>query len=291
METKGNFSKIMNKTIKIVLLVVATILAVGGVMIFYKTIVSPPGKLEFKNQYVQSAKNDIAAITSANSIAEFDSVFVAITHELEFQYSGSLLSSNEKNELLDDFAKQYVEAYVQMCDSKFSKSTWNENEMGAISSQISKLQSLKNTDGANVIRGDLNASLNEVSNVVRDYFAAKKVAIVSGYHGLQSAKRKIADSKRYLNTYPINNCSELVSRLQSLPSRLEQAHYNYLESQVEKLRYFGNSYQDRQFMYELFDEIKEYKQGAFSVYGTNRSLDELEERANRYYSELDKGRF
>lgn len=53
-ENKGehnkNLTKIMNKTIKIVLLVVATILAVGGVMIFYKTIVSPPGKLEFKNQ-------------------------------------------------------------------------------------------------------------------------------------------------------------------------------------------------------------------------------------------------
>ena len=39
----------MNKPIKIILLVVAILLAVGGVMAYYKTIVSPPGKLEFSN--------------------------------------------------------------------------------------------------------------------------------------------------------------------------------------------------------------------------------------------------
>ena len=46
----------MNKSIKIILLVVAILLAVGGIMAYYKTIVSPPGKLKFKNQYVNSDK-------------------------------------------------------------------------------------------------------------------------------------------------------------------------------------------------------------------------------------------
>ena len=57
----------MNKPIKIILLVVAILLAVGGVMAYYKTIVSPPGKLEFSNQYINAVKKDISKVKSANT--------------------------------------------------------------------------------------------------------------------------------------------------------------------------------------------------------------------------------
>ena len=87
----------MNKTIKIILLVVAILLAVGGVMAYYKTRVSPPRILEFKNQYVNSDKKDITMVKSAKTDFALDSIYVAITHELDLQLADSFISNKEKD--------------------------------------------------------------------------------------------------------------------------------------------------------------------------------------------------
>ena len=82
----------MNKSIKIILLVVAILLAVGGVMVYYKTIVSPPGKLVFKNQHIISIKSDISKVKSVNSYLALDATFVKIPHELDFQLANSYIT-------------------------------------------------------------------------------------------------------------------------------------------------------------------------------------------------------
>ena len=230
----------MNKSIKIILLVVAILLAVGGVMAYYKTIVSPPGKLEFKNQYVNSDKKDISQVKSANTDLALDSFYVAITHELDLQLANSFLTNQERNELLELFATQYVPTYVSACNSKFSKSVWNEGELQKINTRISELQGLVTTENKIVIQGVANSSLNEVHNVIVAYYKAKKVASASGYNGIQAAKQIIDTAKKYASMSPINNCTELVSRLNSVSNRLEQAHYSYLAGQVEKLRHYNN---------------------------------------------------
>ena len=163
----------MNKPIKIILLVVAILLAVGGVMAYYKTIVSPPGKLEFNNQYVNAAKKDISKVKSANTDIALDTTFVGITHELDLLLSNSFLTDQERNELMESFASQYVPTYVSSCNSKFSKSVWNEGELQKMKARISELQALKTTDQKIIIQGDANASLNKVHNVIVNYYDAK----------------------------------------------------------------------------------------------------------------------
>ena len=87
----------MNKLVKIVLLIVAIIAAVSGVMAYYKTVVSPPSHMSFKNQYVAAIKNDIAEMKKLSTINELDSAFVAITHEINFMWKDSLLQSKEQD--------------------------------------------------------------------------------------------------------------------------------------------------------------------------------------------------
>lgn len=91
----------MNKLVKIALLIVAIIAAVSGVMAYYKTVVSPPSRMSFKNQYVAAIKNDIADVKKLSTINELDSSFVAITHEINFMWKDSLLQSKEQDELLE----------------------------------------------------------------------------------------------------------------------------------------------------------------------------------------------
>lgn len=276
----------MNKSIKIILLVVAILLAVGGVMAYYKTIVSPPGKLEFKNQYVNSDKKDISQVKSANTDLALDSFYVAITHELDLQLANSFLTNQERNELLELFATQYVPTYVSACNSKFSKSVWNEGELQKINTRISELQGLVTTENKIVIQGVANSSLNEVHNVIVAYYEAKRAASVSGYNGIQAAKQKIATAKKYASMSPINNCTELVSRLNSVSNRLEQAHYSYLAGQVEKLRPYYNYSQTEydKIAISISEKFDEYKNNAKSTYGRVSDISSLESRAGSYYS-------
>ena len=278
----------MNKPIKIILLVVAILLAVGGVMAYYKTIVSPPGKLEFSNQYINAVKKDISKVKSANTDIALDTTFVGITHELDLLLSNSFLSDQERNELMESFASQYVPTYVSSCNSKFSKSVWNEGELQKINVRISELQALKTTDQKIIIQGDANASLNEVHNVIVNYYDAKKAASDSVFifNGLESAKQRIATAKRFASMSPINNCSDLVSKLNSVSSRLEQAHYAYLASQVERLRPYYNYSQTEydNLALSVSDKLEEYKNHARSVYGKASSISDLESRAGNYYS-------
>lgn len=276
----------MNKSIKILLLVAAILLAVGGVMAYYKTIVSPPGKLKFSNQYVNAVKKDISKVKSLNTDFALDTTFVGITHELDFLLSNSFLSDQERNELMESFAAQYVPTYVSSCNSKFNKSVWNEGELQKINARISELQTLKTTDQKIIIQGDANASLNEVHNVIVNYYDAKRAASASGYNGLESAKQRIATAKRFASMTPINNCSDLVSQLNSLSSRLEKAHYAYLASQVERLRPFWNYSQTEydELALSVSDKLTEYKKHAKNVYGKASSISNLENRAGNYYS-------
>ena len=276
----------MNKSIKITLLVVAILLAVGGVMAYYKTIVSPPGKLEFKNQYVNSDKKDISKVKSANTDLALDTTFLAITDELDLQLANSFLTNQERDELLESFATQYVPTYVASCNNKFNQSVWNEKELQKMNSRISELRALLTTDKTVVIQGEANTSLNKVHNVIVNYYEAKRAASAGGYNGLQAAKQKIANAKKYAAMSPINNCSDLVSRLNSVATRLEQAHYSYLANQVERLRPYYNYSQTEydNLALSISEKLEEYKNNAKSTYGTVSNISTLESRAGSYYS-------
>ena len=274
----------MNKTIKIVLLVVAILLAVGGVMAYYITMVSPPGMLEFKNQFVNSDKNDIAKIKSATTDFVLDSVYVAITHELDLQLSNSFLTNQERDELLELFATQYVSTYVSACNSKFSKSLWYVGDLQKMNARISELQRLVTTNNIIVIQGDANTSLSEIRNVIAAYYEAQKAASAEGYNGLQAAKQRIATAKRYASMSPLKNCTDLVSRLNAVPTRLEQAHFSYLAAQVERLRLSYN-YSKAEYdnlVRSVTQQIKEYKNNAKSTYGRVSNISSLESRAGSY---------
>lgn len=275
----------MNKSIKMILLIVAILLAVGGVMGYYKTIVTPPGKLEFSNQYVNSVKKDIAKVESATTDLALDTSFVGITHEIDFLLSNSLLTNQERNELMESFVTQYVSVYVSSCNLKFSKSVWNENELQKINARISELRGLQTTDKRAVIQGEANSLLDETRGVIVYYYKAKSAASVSGYSGLQSAKQRIATAKKYASMSPINNCTSLVSRLKSVPSRLEQAHYAYLVGQVERLRPYYNYSQTEygKLVKDILNELEEYKKYARNVYGRASNIAELESRAGNYF--------
>ena len=78
----------------------------------------------------------------------------------------------------------------------------------------------------------------------------------------------------------------LLSCRQQETSRLEQAHYAYLASQVERLRPYYNYSQTEydNLALSISDKLEEYKNHARSVYGKASNISDLESRAGNYYS-------
>ncbi|MEG1915343.1 MAG: hypothetical protein RR061_01515 [Muribaculaceae bacterium] len=276
----------MNKSIKIILLLLAIIGVVGGVMAYYKTIVSPPGKLTFKNQYVISIKEDIAKVKSATTDISIDSIYNTVTHELDFQLSNKNLTNQERDELLESFATQYVPVFVSSCNSKFSQSYWDEGNLKRINNKIAELRDIVSTDKKVIIQGEVQSSLSNIHNVIVNYYKAKRVASANGYNGIQSAKQRIAEAKQYATMSPLNNCLDLMNRLNSVASRLEQAHYAYIANQVERLRAYYNYNQSDydNVALSVYEKLDEYKKNAKSTYGRMSDISALEGRAGSYYS-------
>ena len=275
----------MNKVYKILLLSFAVLLFVGAVMFFYRTIVAPPKELTVSNQYVADVNKDISLLSKNLHDFSLDSLYTVITEETEFMWKDSVISNREKDLLVVQFVKKYIPLYVDKCDNVFHKSEWNEDGLQKMKSRIIELRNMTTTEKVLVVDGTDLASLNKVSNVIVSYYEAKNAASTGGYSGLESAKRKIANARKYAKMSPLNNCQQLVANLNSVASRLEQAHYSYLSGQVERLRNWQNYYVDDydKLAMEIAEKLKEYKTNAKSVYGSTSNISVLEERASRYY--------
>jgi hypothetical protein len=276
----------MNKVYKILLLSFAVLLFTGAVMFFYRTIVAPPKELTFSNQYITDVNRDISGLSKSLNDFSLDSLYTVITEETDFMWKDSAFSYRDKDLLVAQFIKKYIPLYVEKCDNKFNKSEWNEAELQRIKAHITELRNITTTGKVTIIDGTDLESINRVSNVIVSYYEAKNAANAGGYSGLESAKKKIANARKYAKMSPLNNCHQLVSNLNSVASRLEQAHYSYLSGQVERLRNWQNYTVDSydNLAMDIAEKLKEYKNNAKSVYGSTSNVSALEERASHYYN-------
>ena len=274
----------MNKPIKILLLVVAIIVAIGGVMFFCKTRVAPPANLTFNNQYVGAVKNDIDKVNTLSSIDDANSSYSRILHNIDFQWKNTLLTDAERDDLLKSFVNVFAPTYAGQCDHVFDRSTWDEGSLSKIQDYIKDIQGLKCTDGSKCLASD--GSLNRITDVITNYHKAKSIASASKYNGLQSAKETIRAAHEYANMSPLKNCTALKEKLNGVANRLNQSHVASLTSMVERLKNWHNYSEDSYdaLAMEVSEKLKEYKHNARSVYGTASDISSLENRASTYYN-------
>lgn len=278
----------MNKSVKILLLVVAVIIAIGGVLFFMKTIVSPPQDLEFKNQYELALNQKIEGFKKVDS----DNL------EREFATLTDLAHRFKEESSIDDkfFDQEYTEIigvyspkFAQYCFGQFQKSVWDESELKWMEDRIAQLRKLTIEDGSRKIMDNYAESDGRFSIILKTigkYREAKSLSNRISYSGLGEARSRISKANQYKQDDYLKNNAALMKALNSLPSRLEASHYAALRAKVNTL---ANYYSYSADSYDVLSDnvvaaLKEYKQNAQSVYGESRSLSDLEADASRYYN-------
>ena len=278
----------MNKSVKILLLVVAVIIAIGGVLLFMKTIVSPPQDLEFKNQFevALNQKIDVFKKVDSNNLEREFATLTDLAHRFKSE-------SNIDDKLFD---KEYTEIigvyspkFAQYCFGQFQKSVWDESEHKWMEERIAQLRKLTVEDGSRKIMDNYAESDGRFSIILKTigkYREAKALSNRTGYSGLSEARSRISKANQYKQDDYLKNNAALMKALNSLPSRLEASHYASLRAKVNTLANYYNYSADS---YDALSDnvvaaLKEYKQNAQSVYGESRSLSDLEADASRYYN-------
>lgn len=271
----------MKTLVKILLLSVAIVAAVFGVLLFQKTIAQPPLELEFNNQFISSVKADIESISDSEG---FDTLFVSIYGDIKFLAGNKLIDSQASEKLTSDLFSAYVPVFNSRCVNYFNKSEWEESTLNDMSKHATYLTKESKWHQQSHLSAEDKESLSVISTVVANYYRAKKATYVGSYSSLEQSRIRIKEAKDCLNLPYISNCSKLKDGLESVPKRLCDKHYDYLDRQVERLNDYKR-YAPKQFD-ALCDEIAglldEYEKKAGGVYGLCYDLTELKDWAINY---------
>ena len=279
----------MNKSVKIICIVAVALIAIGGILFYMKTIVSPPQDLAFNNQFENALNQRINGLKNtdqSNLESEFASL-TDLTHRFKIESS---IDDKTFDAKYIDIIGVYAPKFSNYCFSQFQKSVWDDKEHKWMEGRINQLRGLTVDDGSKKIMDQYKETDGQFTIILRTidkYRQAKALAGRTSYQGLSDAQSKINQAKEFKNDDYLKNNASLIKSLNNLASNIESSHYNSLRAKVNNL---ANYYSYTAESYDKMSDnvvaaLKEYEDRARSVYGTARSLNDLKNEASRYYNQ------
>lgn len=251
----------------------AVFLAVLGVMAFYKTVVSPPKKMEFtQNRHLESVDAKINTIDARKVGYKNDSLYDAVKDMIKLCEDEDYLTASEKESVMSAFMQKYIPLYNNWCYSRFRESVWHEEEHGYIKRRNAELMNLSSAS-------PFNDELQTINTIISNYENANRLS--TRYNGIENAKKTINDAKKYKQMEYLKNCTALVNKMNDIPKKIEANHYAYLNGLKNNLWNYGGWNEDTfDDEYTNFsNKVREYE-GNKSIYGQHaRSLETLKEDA------------
>lgn len=271
----------MKTVVKILLLVLFSIGAIVGILVFAKTQVAPPSNIKLVDQYALNLKS---TCISFDSIKDFNESYVEYSRlddrlkRFFFEDAIDATVSDEYRKKIDETFGKNLRAYGL---GLFQKSVWSEDQLNEILLMLSTLKSDKLTTGETAVSDEFLASADKINRVVGDYHAALRLSRSTSYNGVNDASSKIQKAKNYRSSEYLKNNASLVNALDALPGRIAQSHYGHVSSLVSFLGGYYNVSKD-DYMNTLIPRadhaINEYKNA--KIYGSSKpSVSELENRA------------
>lgn len=278
----------MKVTIKILVLLLAVVLAVGGIMIYAKTKVDPPKALEQVDQYAIDLIKCNEAIVKGEGDKEIDYNYISALDRIKVYQQEYKLQASQVDKSLDDLVVTYSPLFLKRCFTAFQQWAWSDDDHANILLRIRDLKDLKHNDGTSVLLKSTSDSLDQVSRIIADYKQARIVSRSNSFTGISNAKSTINQATQYANDQYLSNCLDLVSALNSVKKNIAESHYNYIFSQVAELsqyRYFSKDFYENTLIPHVDKVVSEYDNEAGALYGSKRDVNSLWSRARNYYNQ------
>ena len=271
----------MKTSVKILLLVLFSIGAIAGVLVFAKTRVAPPSNLELVNQYSINLETETKTFNDIKDFSESRSAYIRIDDRLQRFLNENAIDSK----VSDEFRKKIDESYGKVLKSYsfdlLQKSVWPEEKLNEMLTMLSSLKSDKLTTGESAVTEDFIASADKINNIVGEYRTALRFSKNVSFNGVNDASSRIQKAKNYRSAEYLKNDAALVNALDILPSRIAQSHYSHVSNLVNALGNYSSVTKDY-YMNTLIpradNAITEYKNT--KIYGGNKpNISDIENRA------------
>lgn len=277
----------MSKNVKkVIILVTAFFLAVLGVMAFYKTVVSPPKKMEFtQNRHLECVDAKINTIDARKVGYQNDSLYDAVTDMIKLCEDEGYISSSEKSSAMTTFMQKYIPLFNNWCYSRFRESVWKDDELKYMTDRINEISELP-------AASSFSSDLREISKILINFEKANKIS--TKFIDVKTAKTVISQADNYKQMEYLKNCTALVSKMNDVPKKIEANHYATLNKIKNNLWYYvewdEGKFDDE---YTRFsNKVKEYEDNKSIYRQYARSLETLKEdaksirrEAKEYYEE------
>lgn len=277
-----------NTAKKILILTTVMILAVAGILVFYPTIVAPPGAVTAENLHIKDISSTLNGFSAQQTYVYNDSVYVTVTDKIELYRKESFLTGEEIDYQVKSLVQKYIPIFVELCYKKFNASAWRESDHTAIRKRINELKRLTVDGGrTKVVTGSYLTDLVNIEGIIDTYYEAKKAAALSSFVSVSDANSKITKAENYRNSPYIKNCTELVNKLAAVKVNIGNSHYFYVERQVATLRNYRNMTKDefRSQVNAVNNKIQEYENNK-SKYGSSAKVTKvLKDTAAELYRE------
>ena len=274
------------KTIsKILILCIACVLAIGGIMVYAKTRVSPPKTPDVVEQYTQNLDASIADLVDFKSYVKMDSCCDDYVNRVKVFNAEDKISDEENDLELKKLVCVYTPRFLGECFSSFNKSVWNEADHEWMNDRANKLKALKYSNNSSALRKSTIDSLDLVNSIISDYNNAKRICYASAFSGWSNAKSTLDQVNRYSKNQYLSHNSSLMSDLKNVKSRLAESCFNQLIYKVNQLANYESMSKDY-FMETLAPQVEsalqDYEKNAAGVFGSKKSTSQLREKAREY---------
>jgi hypothetical protein len=278
----------MKVTAKIIILVLAISLAIGGVMIYAKTKVAPPLATKPIDQFSKCLADGMTLFNNAATSQQEDSLFAVLTEKMRFYVSEGKLTKDNGNAEMNKLCSRYVPLFLNRSMEKFSRQVWHDTDHSYMLTVVAKLRSLRNFDNSQVLEQQSLDSLALIERIISDYKQARAISRHTSFTGTSSAQKTINRAQQLAKDPYLSNCTDLVTSLNSVRAAIATSHYNQVCAIVEKLsqyEQFSQSYYDNTLVPQVDAVVTEYDNKATELYGTKQNVNELWNRARAYYND------
>lgn len=277
-----------NVAIKIIILAIAIILAFGGILIFYRTIVSPPTEVDYSNLHIAAIEKDINGFSETKNTIFNDSIYNSLIDKFSLYKTEEFMTADEIDYQTKAFVQKYLPIFTKDCMAKFNASVWKEADHKAMLKRIEHLRTLKvDYDMNSAVVGTFAQNLKDIEYIISRYGQAKQAAKYNTYYSVADANKKINAAENFRTEQYLSNCTDLVKKLSMVKVNIGNSHYEKVRSKVLELseyRYMSET-EFKSLTTEANNLITEYNNNR-SKYGTTaKTTDGLRLDAGKYYTQ------
>ena len=199
----------MKVAVKIVILILAVTLAIGGVMIYAKTKVEPPQAPHQTNQYMNDLSKCYNSFGKVNNGVQEDSILFVTWNRINIYAQEDKISKKEADNGLDVLLGKYTPLFLQRSFNLFKQSSWYENDHQYMLWAIKELRKIKHADGSSALKQTAKDSLAQVENIISRYRHALAISKHTHFTGVSNAQSTITQARQYANDTWLSNCTDL----------------------------------------------------------------------------------